>query len=83
MQVINHGVPESLIRSMIEVCRGFFELPEEDKDQYRGYHVLDPIRCGTSFNSSVEKVFFWKDFLKILSHSTVFHSPTKPTGFRY
>ncbi|KAF2320499.1 hypothetical protein GH714_027744 [Hevea brasiliensis] len=78
--MINHGVPESLVRSMIDGCRGFFDLPEEEKEEYRGKHVLDPIRCGTSFNASVEKVFFWKDFLKILSHP-VFHSPSKPAGF--
>ncbi|KAF2320465.1 hypothetical protein GH714_027575 [Hevea brasiliensis] len=78
--MINHGVPESLVRSMIDGCRGFFDLPEEEKEEYRGNHVLDPIRCGTSFNASVEKVFFWKDFLKILSHP-VFHSPSKPAGF--
>ncbi|XP_065871893.1 2-oxoglutarate-dependent dioxygenase 19-like, partial [Euphorbia lathyris] len=81
--VTNHGVPERLMRSMIQVCRGFFDLAEEDKEEYRGKHVLDAIRCGTSFNSSVEKVFFWKDFLKILSVSdSVFHSPTKPASFR-
>ncbi|XP_012069171.2 protein DMR6-LIKE OXYGENASE 2, partial [Jatropha curcas] len=79
--VINHGVPESLMGSLIDTCRGFFDLPEEEKEEYRGKHVLDPIRCGTSFNASTEKVFFWKDFLKILSHP-VFHSPSKPAGFR-
>ncbi|XP_002522603.2 2-oxoglutarate-dependent dioxygenase 19 [Ricinus communis] len=78
--VINHGVPESLMRSMIDMCGGFFDLSEEDKEEYRGKHVLDPIRCGTSFNASAEKIFFWKDFLKILSHP-VFHSPSKPSGF--
>lgn len=69
------------MRSMIDVCRGFFDLPEEEKEEYRGKHVLDPIRCGTSFNASVDKVFFWKDFLKIISWP-VFHSPNKPAAFR-
>ncbi|XP_021624634.1 2-oxoglutarate-dependent dioxygenase 19 [Manihot esculenta] len=78
--VINHGVPERLVRSMIDVCRGFFDLPEEEKEEYRGKHVLDPIRCGTSFNASVDEVFFWKDFLKIISWP-VFHSPNKPAAF--
>ncbi|XP_050209705.1 2-oxoglutarate-dependent dioxygenase 19-like [Mercurialis annua] len=78
--VINHGVAERLMRSMIDVCRGFFDLSEEEKEEFRGKNVLDPIRCGTSFNASVDKVLFWKDFLKIISHPQ-FHSPNKPDGF--
>ncbi|XP_058007245.1 2-oxoglutarate-dependent dioxygenase 19 isoform X2 [Hevea brasiliensis] len=78
--VINHGVPERLMRSMIDACREFFDLPEEEKQEYEGKHVLDPIRCGTSFNTSVEKVFCWRDFLKLFVHP-VFHSPSKPAGF--
>ncbi|KAJ8769067.1 hypothetical protein K2173_024063 [Erythroxylum novogranatense] len=79
--VINHGVPEGLMRSIVDVCKGFFDLTEEEKQQYEGKNVLDPIRCGTSFNAPAEKVFFWKDFLKILVNP-VFHSPTKPEMFR-
>ncbi|RVW98881.1 hypothetical protein CK203_033818 [Vitis vinifera] len=30
-QVINHGVAESLMKGMIEACRGFFDLTEEEK----------------------------------------------------
>ncbi|XP_058007251.1 2-oxoglutarate-dependent dioxygenase 19-like isoform X3 [Hevea brasiliensis] len=78
--VINHGVPERLMRSMIDACREFFDLPEEEKQEYEGKHVLDPIRCGTSFNTSVEKVFCWRDFLKLFVHP-VFHSPSKPAEF--
>ncbi|XP_065872868.1 2-oxoglutarate-dependent dioxygenase 19-like [Euphorbia lathyris] len=79
-KVINHGVPERLMNSMIDVCKEFFDLPEEEKNKYEGKHVLDPIRCGTSFNTSVEKFFSWRDFLKIFVHP-IFHSPTKPVHF--
>ncbi|CAI0384258.1 unnamed protein product [Linum tenue] len=80
--VTNHGVPDGLIAAMIEAGRKFFEMAEEEKEEYRGGEkgVLEPIRCGTSFNSSVEKVFCWKDFLKAFVHP-VFHSPSKPPGF--
>ncbi|OMO85206.1 hypothetical protein CCACVL1_10366 [Corchorus capsularis] len=80
--VINHGVPESLFKAIIEACRAFFELPEEEKQEFEGKHVLDPIRCGTSFNVSVDKVLFWRDFLKFLMHPN-FHSPTKPSCLRF
>ncbi|OMO85195.1 Oxoglutarate/iron-dependent dioxygenase [Corchorus capsularis] len=78
--VTNHGVPESMMKAMIEACAAFFELPEEEKQEFEGKHVLDPIRCGTSFNVSVDKVLFWRDFLKIFLHPH-FHAPTKPSRF--
>ncbi|KAJ0026300.1 hypothetical protein Pint_09065 [Pistacia integerrima] len=80
-KVINHGVPEILMKEMMEECKNFFDLTEEEKGEFEGKHVLDPIRSGTSFNASVEKVFCWRDFLKVFVHPQ-FHSPTKPCGFR-
>ncbi|KAE8687720.1 putative 2-oxoglutarate and Fe(II)-dependent oxygenase superfamily protein [Hibiscus syriacus] len=79
--VTNHGVPESTMKAMIEACRQFFELTEEEKGEYEGKHVLDPIRSGTSFNASVEKVLYWRDYLKIFQHPQ-FHSPNNPPAFR-
>lgn len=79
--VVNHGVPESLTKAMTEACGEFFNLTEEEKREFEGKHVLDPIRCGTSFNASVDPVLFWRDFLKVFVHPE-FHSPNKPTGFR-
>ncbi|XP_042500955.1 2-oxoglutarate-dependent dioxygenase 19-like isoform X2 [Macadamia integrifolia] len=78
--VINHGVPESLREEMLKACQRFFDLTEEEKREYMGKHVLDPIRCGTSFNVSVDKVFFWRDYLKVFVHPE-FHSPGKPSDF--
>ncbi|XP_009608413.1 2-oxoglutarate-dependent dioxygenase 19 isoform X2 [Nicotiana tabacum] len=79
--VVNHGIPENLIKAVIDCTHEFFNLPEEDKREYAGKHVLDPIRCGTSFNASKENVFFWRDYLKVFVHPQ-FHSPTKPQGYR-
>ncbi|GLT64750.1 hypothetical protein SLA2020_372220 [Shorea laevis] len=78
--VINHGVSESLIEMMMDSCRQFFDLTEEEKKEFQGKHVLDPIRCGTSFNLSVDKVLFWRDYLKVFVHPE-FHSPNKPPKF--
>ncbi|GAV79710.1 2OG-FeII_Oxy domain-containing protein/DIOX_N domain-containing protein [Cephalotus follicularis] len=78
--VINHGLQESMMKAMLEVCKSFFDLTEEEKQEFEGKHVLDPIRCGTSFNTSVEQVFFWRDFLKVFIHPE-FHSPNKPAEF--
>eukprot|EP00268_Persea_americana_P009441 TRINITY_DN13791_c0_g1_i1.p1 TRINITY_DN13791_c0_g1~~TRINITY_DN13791_c0_g1_i1.p1 ORF type:complete len:352 (-),score=61.10 TRINITY_DN13791_c0_g1_i1:403-1458(-) len=79
--VVNHSVEESLREKMFEVCKDFFDLPEAEKREHVGEHVLGPIRYGTSFNPSVEKIHYWRDSLKILVHPT-FHSPEKPIDFR-
>ncbi|GMI83761.1 Germination Insensitive to ABA Mutant 2, Gain-of-function in ABA-modulated Seed germination 2 [Hibiscus trionum] len=79
--VTNHGVPESLMKAIIEACRGFFDLTEEEKREFQGKHVLDPIRYGTSFNAAVDKILCWRDYLKIFQHPQ-FHSPNKPPAFR-
>ncbi|XP_022141029.1 protein DMR6-LIKE OXYGENASE 1-like isoform X2 [Momordica charantia] len=79
--VMNHGVEERVMREMIDICREFFDLTEEEKTEYKTEHVLDPIRYGTSFNPQKEKVLFWRDYLKIFVHPK-FHSPTKPPRFR-
>ena len=78
--VVNHGVPESLMKGVITACDEFFNLREEEKEEFEGKHVLDPIRCGTSFHVKTDKVSYWRDFLKVFVHPE-FHFPDKPTGF--
>ncbi|XP_059648008.1 2-oxoglutarate-dependent dioxygenase 19-like [Cornus florida] len=78
--VINHGVGERLMKGMMDACNEFFNLTEEEKREFQGKHVLDPIRVGTSFNAMVDKVFFWRDYLKFFVHPH-FHSLHKPLGF--
>ncbi|KAF4368379.1 hypothetical protein F8388_019096 [Cannabis sativa] len=82
--VINHGVAERLMSEVLEGCRGFFDLSEEEKLVYKGTHVMDTIRYGTSFNASVEKALYWRDYLKVLvphHHPHHFHFPNNPSGF--
>ncbi|TYH33459.1 hypothetical protein ES332_D13G061400v1 [Gossypium tomentosum] len=78
--VTKHGVPERMMKAIIEVCREFFELPEEEKRGIGGKHVLDPIRFGTSFNESVDEILCWRDYVKIFQHPE-FHSPKKSPSF--
>ncbi|GFY89420.1 ACC oxidase 1 [Actinidia rufa] len=80
-RVVNHGVPESLMKGVITACDEFFNLREEEKEEFEGKHELDPIRCGTSFHAKIDKVFYWRDFVKAFVHPE-FHFPDKPTGFR-
>ncbi|KAL5563942.1 hypothetical protein UlMin_033689 [Ulmus minor] len=79
--LINHGVPESVMKEMINACETFFNLSDEEKKEFRGTKdVLDPIKCGTSFDVAIDKVFLWRDFIKVRSHPQ-FYSPHKPIGF--
>ena len=70
------------MEAMIEGIRGFFNLTDEEKREFEGKNLLDPIRCGTSFNTSIDKVFYWRDYLKVVVHPE-FHFPNKPAGLRY
>ncbi|XP_021825024.1 protein DMR6-LIKE OXYGENASE 2-like isoform X2 [Prunus avium] len=79
-QVTNHGVPERLMKSMIDACHRFFDLPEEEKKEFQTKNLLDPIRCGTSANVAIEKVRLWRDFLKVIAHPE-FNSLYKPAGY--
>ncbi|KAK9097375.1 hypothetical protein Sjap_022872 [Stephania japonica] len=78
--VTNHGIPQKVIEGILEACSSFFNLSEEEKKEFEGTHVMDPIRCGSSFNSSVENVLCWRDFLKVSVHPE-FHFPYKPASF--
>lgn len=78
--VINHGVTETLRDEMIRETESFFELTWEEKSQYAGKKLFDPIRCGTSFNTKVDKTLLWRDFLKIHVHPH-FNAPKNPFGF--
>ncbi|KAK6156805.1 hypothetical protein DH2020_011053 [Rehmannia glutinosa] len=42
--VVNHGIPETLMKAMLEVTNEFFNLPEEEKPEFQPKKVLDPIR---------------------------------------
>ncbi|KAK2968657.1 hypothetical protein RJ640_012500 [Escallonia rubra] len=81
--LVNHGVPETLIDKVFDASNEFFNLSEEEKQNFDGKNALDPIRCGTSFhNARMGKILLWRDYLKVIAHPE-FHFPDKPAGFRY
>lgn len=79
--VVNHGIPEELMRSVLEVTSDFFNLPEDEKPEFQPADVLNPIRYGTSFNTAKDKIFCWRDFLKLFVHPQ-FHCPATPQSLR-
>ncbi|XP_027939109.1 protein DMR6-LIKE OXYGENASE 1-like [Vigna unguiculata] len=79
--LMNHGVPETLSEKMVRVGEKFFDLSKEEKMEFAGEKILDPIRYGTSFNLMVDKALFWRDYLKCLVHPHL-NAPSKPPGLR-
>lgn len=70
------------MEDMIRASQGFFDLRDEEQQEYAGNAPFDPIRWGTSFNATVDRAFFWRDYLKVHVHPH-FNAPKKPTGFRF
>ncbi|WRX24261.1 Oxoglutarate/iron-dependent dioxygenase - like 10 [Theobroma cacao] len=84
-QVINHGIPIEVIRSMIDVSTRFFGLPYEERAKYMTSDMASPVRYGTSLNQSKDAVFCWRDFLKLVCHplsDVLPHWPSSPMDFR-
>lgn len=86
MQLVNHSIPSEVLSSMVEVSKRFFELPYEERARYMSSNMFAPVRYGTSFNQNKDKVFCWRDFLKLTCHppsDILTHWPSSPTDMRY
>ncbi|KAF8087815.1 hypothetical protein N665_0565s0001, partial [Sinapis alba] len=67
-QVINHGIPQSVVRDALDAATQFFDLPVEEKMLLVSANVHQPVRYGTSLNHSTDRVHYWRDFIKHYSH---------------
>ncbi|KAL6622765.1 hypothetical protein ACP70R_032644 [Stipagrostis hirtigluma subsp. patula] len=85
-QVVNHGVPEQVMRDMETVCEEFFQLPAADKADVYSEDRLKPNRLftGTIFETGGEK--YWRDCLRLVCPFPVGDSakdwPGKPQRLR-
>ncbi|GLJ42595.1 hypothetical protein SUGI_0882910 [Cryptomeria japonica] len=84
-QIVNHGVPETLMKSMMDVAKEFFEMPLEDRACLCSEDVSQSARLSTSFNITKDKFLNWMDFLTLQCHplEEFIHSwPQKPAACR-
>ncbi|XVF79746.1 hypothetical protein PTKIN_Ptkin15bG0014400 [Pterospermum kingtungense] len=84
-QVINHGIPLSIVNDALDAAAEFFNLPLEEKMPLLSDNVHAPVRYGTSLNHASDKVHFWRDFIKHYSHplSDWIHLwPSNPPSYR-
>ncbi|XP_050204059.1 flavanone 3-dioxygenase 3-like [Mercurialis annua] len=84
-QVINHGIPLSVMEDALQAATDFFNLPLEEKMLLLSTNVHAPVRYGTSLNHAKDEVHFWRDFIKHYSHplSDWIHLwPANPPSYR-
>ena len=83
MQLVNHGIPEKLLKAIIASSLEFFELPEEEKRRYEAKSASDPIKSGSGslINAANQKVHLWRDFVKSYVHPE-FNCPSEPQTLR-
>ena len=64
LQVVNHGVPEQVLRDMEAVCHEFFQLPAADKAEFYSEDKSKPNRLfsGTNYETLGER--YWRDCLR-------------------
>ncbi|KAH9305538.1 hypothetical protein KI387_009942, partial [Taxus chinensis] len=85
-QIVNHGVEESVMKSMMEIAKEFFEMPVEDRAYlYSEDPLKKSVRVSTSFNVTKDKVLNWRDYLRHPCHpleEAVPSWPEKPAAYR-
>ncbi|KAF6163350.1 hypothetical protein GIB67_025214 [Kingdonia uniflora] len=85
LQIVNHGVKASLMKEMLRVADGFFSLTCEEKMKYASNNVMDPVRYGTSLNTSAPHQLHWRDYLRHFGHplENSYHLwPENPPNYR-
>lgn len=77
----NHGIPEKLMEELMKKSREYHDLPMEEKEEFGDSDPFAPIKHGTSFCPQVEKVHYWRDYLKAFTFPE-FNFPHKIPGYR-
>ncbi|CAL5394374.1 unnamed protein product [Camellia sinensis] len=85
-RIINHGIKRSLMEEELKTVEGFFNLHWEEKMKYASDDVMNPVRYGTSLNTSKQHDLHWRDFLRHFGHPfhNTFHLwPHTPPNYRF
>jgi len=84
-QIVNHGIPHSLIDEIRAVAKNFFNLPLEEK-QKSAPQGGDPQGYGQLFVTSEDQTLDWGDLLALSLKPNQIKNlaiwPTVPTNFR-
>ncbi|KAH7855422.1 hypothetical protein Vadar_024657 [Vaccinium darrowii] len=67
-QIINHGIDQFVLDGALSSAFDFFNLPPQEKAKFMSNDVHKPVRSGTSLKDGVDKIQFWRVFLKHYAH---------------
>ncbi|KFK25135.1 hypothetical protein AALP_AA8G070500 [Arabis alpina] len=67
-QMVNHGINQSILDGALVVAKAFFELPAKEKMKFMSNDVYAPVRYSTSLKDGLDKIQFWRIFLKHYAH---------------
>ncbi|XP_062102416.1 hyoscyamine 6-dioxygenase-like [Humulus lupulus] len=84
-QLINHGVPEKMLKDVLEVSEEYFKLPAEDKAIMYSDDISQSSRLYTSIDPMKEQTHYWRDALRHPCHPLEEHIqswPQKPPQYR-
>lgn len=62
-QVVNHGIPESVLEEMVDAVRGFHELSTEAKKQFYTREETKKVKFGSNFDLYQSRSANWRDTL--------------------
>ena len=82
LQVINHGISQSVMDGAIEAASEFFKLPSEMKEEFASDDLRQPVRYDTS---SKDGISMSRAFLKHYAHPLsdwMQYWPEKPSIYR-
>lgn len=85
-QIVNHGINQNILDDALEVAKGFFELPAKEKKKFMTNDVYAPVRYSTSLKDGLDKIQFWRTFLKHYAHPLhrwIHLWPENPPAYRY
>eukprot|EP00253_Pinus_taeda_P012359 PITA_12359 len=84
-QIVNHGVPAIVMKSMMEIAKEFFEMPVEDRACLYSEDPKQSVRLYSTSTVGEEKVLYWREALMQPCHplEEVMNSwPEKPAAYR-
>jgi len=84
-QIVNHGVPEMVMKNMMAIGKEFFEMPMEDRAYLYSDDPKQLARLATSFNIHKDEVLNWRDYLRhpcFPLHEVIDSWPKKPAAYR-
>ncbi|XP_024969159.1 flavanone 3-dioxygenase 3 [Cynara cardunculus var. scolymus] len=84
-QIINHGITQKVLDEALGTAFGFFNLPTTEKVRYMSNDIHKPVRYGTSIKDGMDKIQFWRVFLKLYAHPLnqwIHQWPDNPPDYR-